>query len=329
MITIVVPIFNVEKYLQRCLESIQLQTYTDFEVMMVDDGSTDGSSDIARAYSMRDKRFRYIYQTNNGQGSARNNGIRMANGDYLCFVDSDDYVHSQYLELLHKTVQENDAQIASCGVERVFENGRIVDYKITNQHGASVIKDIEKYLLTASFSVWNKIFRKELFENLEFPERIKFEDFALMPRVYERAKCIASITDKLYYYSYRSNSTTTGTKINLDILKAQKILEDSDFGQRHPEITKIYCIRQVFGTLLWAMSQETKYKDDVKRISQDAKRRYPDINNFIGDNYIGRGKMYWGRLILNEQYYLAHIYASAYEKLRFYGKVIRGIIKNK
>ena len=163
MITIVVPIFNVEKYLQRCLKSIQSQTYTDFEVMMVDDGSTDGSSDIAHHYSTIDKRFRYVYQTNNGQGSARNRGIRMANGDFLCFVDSGDFVHSQYLELLYKAAQENDAQIASCGVERVFEDGRIVDYKITNQSGTSVIKDIEKYLLTASFSVCNKIFRKDLF----------------------------------------------------------------------------------------------------------------------------------------------------------------------
>lgn len=289
MLTIVVPIFNVEEYLQRCLKSIQSQTYTDFEVIMVDDGSTDGSSEIARNYSTKDKRFRYVYQQNNGQGSARNRGIRMANGDFLCFVDSDDFVHNQYLELLYKTAQENGAQIASCGVERVFEDGRIVDYKITNQSGTSVIKDIEKYLLTASFSVCNKIFRKELFDNLEFPEQMKFEDFALMPRVYERAKCIASITDKLYYYSYRPNSTTTGTKINLDILKAQKILEDSDFGQRHPELTKIYCIRQVFGTLLWAMTQETKYQDDIKRISQDAKRRYPDINKFICNQYIGGG----------------------------------------
>ena len=289
MLTIVVPIFNVEEYLQRCLKSIQSQTYTDFEVIMVDDGSTDGSSEIARNYSTKDKRFRYVYQQNNGQGSARNRGIRMANGDFLCFVDSDDFVHNQYLELLYKTAQENGAQIASYGVERVFEDGRIVDYKITNQSGTSVIKDIEKYLLTASFSVCNKIFRKELFDNLEFPEQMKFEDFALMPRVYERAKCIASITDKLYYYSYRPNSTTTGTKINLDILKAQKILEDSDFGQRHPELTKIYCIRQVFGTLLWAMTQETKYQDDIKRISQDAKRRYPDINKFICNQYIGGG----------------------------------------
>lgn len=327
MITIVVPIFNVEKYLQRCLKSIQAQTYTDFEVILVDDGSTDGSSEIAKHYSMIDKRFRYVYQVNNGQGSARNRGIHMANGDFLCFVDSDDFVHSQYLELLYKTALENDAQIASCGVERVFEDGRIVDYKITNQSGTSVIKDIEKYLLTASFSVCNKIFRKELFDNLEFPERMKFEDFALMPRIYERAKCIASITDKLYYYSYRSNSTTTGTKINIDILKAQKILEDSDFGQRHPELTKIYCIRQVFGTLLWAMSQETKYQDDIKRISQDAKRRYPDINKFICNHYIGGGKSVWGHLLLNKHYHLACIYVCMYESLRLYGKKIRIIIK--
>lgn len=327
MITIVVPIFNVEKYLQRCLKSIQSQTYTDFEVIMVDDGSTDGSSEIARNYSTNDKRFRYVYQQNNGQGSARNRGIRMANGDYLCFIDSDDFVHNQYLELLYKTVQENDAQIASCGVERVFEDGRIVDYKITNQSGTSVIKNIEKYLLTASFSVCNKIFRKELFDNLEFPERIKFEDFALMPRVYERAKCIASITDKLYYYSYRPNSTTTGTKINFDILKAQIILENSDFGQRRPELTKIYCIRQVFGTLLWEMTQETKYQDDIKRISQDAKRRYPDINKFICNQHIGGGKSVWGHLLLSKHYHLASIYVCVYECLRLCGKKIRKIIK--
>lgn len=319
MISVIVPIYNVENYIGRCLDSIQNQSYIDFEVLMVDDGSTDSSSCIAKRYAADDSRFIYIYQENSGQGGARNHGIRESHGDYICFVDSDDYIHQQYLELLHDSICSG-ADISSCGVERVYENGKKKDYKITNQSKSTEITDIRKYLLSASFSVCNKLFRKELFEGLEFPSNIKFEDFALMPMVYERATKIISIENKLYYYYYRENSTTTGTKINPDILKAQRILEDSPFGQRNPDITKMYFVRQVMGTLLWAMCQSQKYRPQVMTIMDCGLAKYPDLKNYMADECIGTGKHLWGLLLVYKRYKLAFAYPKLYESLKSFVK---------
>lgn len=327
MISVVVPIYNVCDYLDRCLTSLREQSFTDFEVLMVDDGSTDQSAKVARSFAQKDKRFIYIYQDNAGQGSARNHGIRLAKGEYFCFVDSDDYVHSHFLQFLYNRLIQTHSDISVCGVQRVFDGGRTANYKITNRDGGNIITDIDEYLLSASFSVCNKMFKRFLFEGLEFPENMKYEDFALMPRVYEKANSIASIEDKLYYYYYRSNSTTVGTKINLDILKAQVILEKSTFAKRHPKIIRVYFVRQVLGTLLWAMSQELKYKSQVMQIVNEGFSKYPDLNKYIKEVYIGSGKSFWGRLLLNKHYMLACFYACTYEKVRFWGRKVKNIVK--
>lgn len=325
MISIIVPIYNVQAYLERCIKSLRDQTYGDFEVIMVDDGSTDNSAEIAKRYADSDIRFKYIYQSNAGQGSARNTGIRHASGDYYCFVDSDDYVHPHYLEKLQRAINETNSDISVCGVERVFGSGRKTDYKITNQDGASIITDIKQYLISASYSVWNKLFKSCLFEGLFYPENIKYEDFALMPRVYERASKIVTITDKLYYYYYRQNSTTTGTKINEDILKAQHILENSEFGIHHKEVVEIYFVRQVMGTLLWAMTQDRSYHQRVLDIVQEGLQNYPNISNYISDKYIGTRKSLWGKLLLKGHFNLSHLYSCIYETIRRYGKKIKNM----
>lgn len=316
IISVIVPVYNVEDYLYRCLKSLQDQTFIEFEVLIIDDGSTDNCAQIAEKFTKNDERFIYQYQNNAGQGSARNRGLKMARGSYICFIDSDDYIHNMYLELLYNTLIETNSDIAVCGVERIFNNGRKVNYKITNRDGASEITDINKYMISASFSVCNKLFKKDLFRELEFPEKIKFEDFALMPRVYERAKKISTINNKLYYYFFRPNSTTVSTKINLDILKAQVILEKSSFGLRHPDLIKIYFIRQVMGSLLWAMSQNPSYKSQVNTIVEEAITKYPNLDSWICDEYIGEFKSIWGKLLFKRHYIIASLYVRFYEFIR-------------
>lgn len=320
MISIIVPIYNVETVLNRCLVSISEQTFKDFECILVDDGSTDSSAFIAKLFTTSDIRFRYYSQKNAGQGSARNYGIRQSRGEYLCFVDSDDYIHPQYLELLFNALVTNRADFASCAVERVYDDGRHVNYSLTNQYGATIITNIKDYLVSASFAVWNKIFKRCLFDNLSFPENMKFEDFALMPQVYERAQRIVSISDVLYYYYWRENSTTTTKKIKFDILKAQGILENSPFANRNPEIIKIYFVRQVMGSLLWEMSYKSGFQFQIKQIISDAKQKYGNISDYILDCYIGAGKSIWGKLLWQEKYNSARCYALMYESIRSVGR---------
>lgn len=310
MISVIVPIYNVEKYLNRCLDSIKNQTYTDFEVLMIDDGSTDRSQEIARNYQ-NDTRFKLFIQTNQGQGAARNLGLDNIKGDYICFIDSDDYVEEKYLEILFNALIMNDADISQCGVMRVWEDGRKVNLGFQDNN-EDVYTDIKGYIQTAPFSFWNKIYKAELFDGLRFPAGIKFEDFALAPQVYSRAKKIVSVPDRLYNYLWRNNSTTTSVRVQPDILKAQHILEDSEFGINNPDIMEIFFIRQVMGSLLWAMNQCEGYENEIKIIVDDALKKYPQIRSKINDSTIGNRKTTWGKMLLDGHYQLAAYYSKAY-----------------
>ena len=325
MISVIIPIYNVEKYLGKCLDSVKNQTYQDFEVLLIDDGSTDNSGKIAKAY-LSDARFHYIYKANSGQGAARNVGIDMAKGEYLCFIDSDDFVEPNYLEVLYRTLKENGSDISQCSVNRVWEDGRTQLYHYTGNSN-QVFRDIKSYLKESSFVMWNKLFRKGLFENLRFPVGIKFEDFALAPQVYSRAKVIASTATPLYHYLWRDNSTTTKTNIQLDILRAQKVLEESCFGKENLEIVQSYFVRQVMCSLLWAMASNQQYAEEFKSIMLDGLRKYPAIEHSIKSAKIDKVRQIWCKLMIGKHFRAAVYYVKCYDKLyssvRFFYRLVR------
>ena len=310
MISIIVPIYNVEKYLCRCLDSIKNQTYTDFEVIMVDDGSTDTSAEIAGKY-ISDSRFKLFSQQNQGQGAARNLGIIKSKGDYICFVDSDDYVSHEYLSTLMNALVKSEADIVQCGVRRVWDDGRNVKLR-SKSLTYTEYTDPKSYIISAPFSFWDKLFKRDLFDGLGFPIGIKFEDFALAPQVYERAKKIVYIPDCLYYYFWRNNSTTNSVKVQPDILKGQRILEESDFGKRNKDIIGVFFIRQIMVSLLCSMVLCNEPKKKIRDILEDGKKKYPDLKEKINDRTIGTRKTLWGRLLINGNYNLAKVYAKTY-----------------
>lgn len=311
MISVIVPIYNVAPYLTKCLDSIKNQTYQDFEVLMIDDGSTDSSAEIAKTYTT-DNRFKYFYQKNNGQGAARNHGLDVATGDYVCFIDSDDFISQDYLEVLLELLISHDADIVQCGVNRVWEDGKIKPYDFTGLDD-KVFTDIKKYIVTASFVTWNKLYRISLFENLRFPCKVKFEDFALAPQIYDRANRIVATSSRLYNYLWRNDSTTTKVKIQRDILKAFHILESSRFGKSNQDLMQVFFVRQVIGSLIWAMTQQYKlYKSEIKEIMNRAFEQYPQLKGFIKPEYIGTNKELFGRLIVDGHYRMAHCYVMCY-----------------
>lgn len=324
LISIIVPIYNVEKYLMRCLESISQQKYKRFEVLLIDDGSTDNSSIIAKHFQASDERFKYFYQLNAGISAARNKGISESKGKYLCFVDSDDYIHQDYIRILYKTISQSESDIVSCRVARVNESGRIVNYRVTNGDKIGEVKDIHKYLENTSFSCCNKIYKRRLFDGLRFPERIKYEDFALMPQIYAKAKKITIIPDIMYFYCYRENSITATSLYNLDMLKAHAILEKSIISKSYPDVLCIYYVRQIMGSLLWQLFKD--YNSNRKQINEillHGKNKYNDIDNYIQDRYIGKGKAIWGKLIIQGRFVLAKIYFNMYEILFSVAKFLK------
>ena len=129
MISVIVPVYNVEKYLRQCLDSVLAQTYRELEIILVDDGSTDGSGAICDEYATRDSRIKVVHQQNGGLSSARNAGLDLATGEYVAFVDSDDYIHETMLELLYQALVENNADTVICNFERVDEKGDVISVR--------------------------------------------------------------------------------------------------------------------------------------------------------------------------------------------------------
>ena len=166
-ISVIIPVYNGEKYLKKCLKSLEQQTFAEFELIIINDGSTDRSQQIIDEFSQRSTcKVNNIEKENQGQAAARNQGVILAQGKYVVFVDCDDYVEKDYLEVLYYAAESHGSDIVSCGYHYVDENGaRLRDVKLTS-------RDWELYGRAGLFAVWGKIFRRDfiLEKNMKFPE---------------------------------------------------------------------------------------------------------------------------------------------------------------
>ena len=210
-ISVIVPVYNVEKYLNRCIDSILNQTFKDFELILVNDGSTDNSGKICDDYAIRDKRIRVIHKENGGLSSARNIGIKNSKGNYLGFVDSDDYIHPNMYEILYNSCKAYNAEISICSFKKVYEND-IVDYVIDSNTYIEEYDNLEAlHKLFDENGVQfviacNKLYKKEIFDDLEYPINKIHEDDFIIHKVLYKSKKIIYIYEYLYYYFQRSDS---------------------------------------------------------------------------------------------------------------------------
>lgn len=209
-ISVIVCIYNMERFLRRSLDSLLHQSMKDFEVLLVDDGSTDKSTDICDIYIRRDQRFRYIYKENGGANAARATGVLNAHGRYLCFVDSDDFVESDYLSKLHHAIEKSGADIVTCGY--------VEDYD-----GYSVKRETS----IDFFGFWNKIFRKDVLRGLSFPSIPFAEDILVFAQIYDRKPKTSHINDILYHWVQDENPARLSLSFNEEkYRKGMKALED-------------------------------------------------------------------------------------------------------
>lgn len=235
-ISVIIPCYNTEKYLGKCIDSILNQTYKNIEIILVDDGSIDNTGIICDDYALKDKRVRVIHKENGGASSARNTGINIATGDYLAFADSDDWmVNRTYEYLLYLILKYN----ADCAVGRTDgayeENGRYY-YKKTNRWPDTVIDSngAIKGLLQFGCGVVNKLIKRELFCDIKFEEGVINEDELIMLKLYMKMHRIAVAGRQTYFYRARTNSVTKSnfsvrnldfyynTKKNIDVIKQNK-----------------------------------------------------------------------------------------------------------
>ncbi len=240
LISIIVPIYNVEKYLDECIESILKQTYAEFELILVDDGSVDSSGQKADEWSKKDSRITVIHKENGGLSSARNTGIRAANGEYLFFVDSDDYIADNCLEVLLRRSVEENADIVSCKFYNLWVNACRAETRMPSDD--VVIEPnvyLERVYLYGVYTiVWNKLYKRELFEGLSFEEGRLNEDAIIIPRLIEKANRIAHSSEALYYYRRRRSGIMLGKKRETILLSAVRWAKEE--AARHFENGEIY-----------------------------------------------------------------------------------------
>ena len=215
MISVIVPVYKVEPYLQQCVDSILNQTYRDLEVLLIDDGSPDKCGEICDEYEKKDKRIRVFHTENRGLSAARNLGLREAKGDYIGFVDSDDWIEPDMYEELLRRVEETGADIATSGFWVEFS-----DSSQKSMSSLSVYEGTEslKALLDQKISnhVWNKLYRKDLLNADPFPDKSNHEDIATMHKFLNAAQVVATVPDSKYHYRQRTDSITkTHTAKNL------------------------------------------------------------------------------------------------------------------
>lgn len=211
LISIIIPVYNVSGYLRRCLDSILKQTYSRFEVILVNDGSTDGSALICQEYVDQDSRVRLVHQENQGPSAARNRGLQLAQGEYVTFIDSDDFVEEAYLELLYRSLVKNGADISICNFTSFNEERRSFLFSITSEMYFEEAYTVQEWLRKESSGANNlhlvftfspmKLFKRSLWDGLKYPIGRLREDDATIYKAYLKAKRIAFINQPLYYYS--------------------------------------------------------------------------------------------------------------------------------
>lgn len=287
-ISVIVTVYNAEKTIEKCLNSILNQTNAVYEIIIVNDGSKDNSERIIKNIQERNKNIKYFYKENSGVGDTRNYGIEKAEGDYVLFVDSDDYIESNSIEILYKFIVDN-IDLIKFKLKKIDSNGNIVEKvdgpifeKITGEEAFNILycQDI----LLDSPCVY--LIKKELFVKNNFKFQGKYhEDFGLIPLMLAIAKTVVSIPDYLYVYIQGNNSITRNNDYNKTIDKMQcalfqydnmlKILQKLDLAENTKDNIKIYYTNAII------LKLEELKREDRKRFIKEIKNRkmYKNIKN--------------------------------------------------
>lgn len=215
-ISVIVPIYNVEKYIGRCVESILNQTYKNIELILVDDGSTDRSGKICDEFSENDKRIQVLHNHNRGVSEARNAGLETMSGDYVMFVDSDDWIDPFMIEKMYRTLKKYDTELVVCEPIYAYET----HISNPNLSGESFLLDNEEALKLLVEDrrfrsvLWNKLYAKRLWQDIRLPKGKHYEDVRTIYKIYELCEKIAFLEQGLYYYFQRDQSIVHSSKID-------------------------------------------------------------------------------------------------------------------
>ncbi len=296
MISVIVPVYNVELYLSQCIESIINQTYKDIEIILIDDGSPDNCGRICDEYAKKDSRVRVFHKENGGLSNARNYGIEKASGEYIGFVDSDDWLEPEMYETLINVAKENRADIVNCGFYYEFLKRTVIRENIEKKFDNTI--DLCKALLNNEIvtGVWNKLFHRSCFADIKFPDGHVSEDTATIYKFFLKTGNVISISTPLYHYriSREGNITQTHTMANLvDFWLAHKsrfdfFSKDNRFNTDSKLMARL-CLNCAFAigqTWRWycnlSKQEKEKYASDLNEMHKFSAQNFPilGMNNW-------------------------------------------------
>lgn len=297
LISVIIPIYKAEKYIEKCVKAVQNQTYENLEIILVDDGSPDESGAICDRLAKEDSRIRVLHKENGGAATARNAGLNVMTGAYIAFVDADDYMELHYIETLYNTLSQKNAQVAICSFKTVDESGNPVS--IDSLHDESrdenifvagtdgikvftgneiILQDLQGHW--EHVAPWGKLYQADLFEGVRYPKWPAYEDEPVFIRVFDKVEVAAASKDRLYYYVQHAGSlmnTAYSEKQRSTTIKMwhERIEYYSDNTPRHKELRN--CVLQAFvawNVLFLSLHAHEMTKEQKAELKREIRRYF-------------------------------------------------------
>ncbi|SDN22156.1 glycosyltransferase family 2 protein [Alkalicoccus daliensis] len=289
-ISVIALIYNLENYIALCINSVLDQTFTNFELILVNDGSTDNSGSICEDFASKDNRIRVIHKTNAGIAAARNTGISQSMGEYIAFIDCDDYYHERMLEILYEQMMEDNADIAVCDYEPTPEGMEIGRFNNINTITSTHLTSYEAlaHLFDEKFTFvvpWNKLYKKEIFNNIKYPNGYLYDDEFTAHRVLDRAKKISYVHLPLYFYVLRKGSSTHSSMTVKKFDKVQALYDRLEFfiSKNYVDLVKP-ALERFLTYFFWYYLQSQKDLPGAHEERKKLKKLYNDLFYIVYKN---------------------------------------------
>lgn len=278
-ISVIVPVYNVEKYIKKCLDSLVNQTLDGVEIIVVNDGSPDNSQKIIDEYTKKYKNVKSYIKENGGLSDARNYGIKKATGEYISFVDSDDYIRNDMLEIMYNYAIKEDLDVVVCDSINVYDNGSKILIKSNNNYSDN---DVRNYIISPPMAC-TRLFKKTIFDKIQFKKNIYYEDLEMTPKVVNITDKIGFVSEGLYYYVQRDGSIMKQNVFNkkllniFDVLKSNKDLLEDKF----PEEIEYMYITHLLRTASLRFLNYDNGKEYIYKIHNIMKEYFPKWKNNV------------------------------------------------
>lgn len=313
MISIIMPVYNTEEYLKKSIESILNQTYKEFELIIINDCSKGNADEIIKSY--KDKRIKYIKnKTNKGIGYNRNLGIKESKGDYICFIDSDDYIREDFLELMYDKCNKDNLDLCICDYNYVYGLEKIKKVKLESFQNTN-LDETPKLLIDIPLGPCNKMYKKSMIvdNKINFSEKLKYEDISFVASTLFYSKCIGKIDEPLNYFSVHENSeTTTRDERCFDIFKQLDIVRKIYKNEK-----KLYLNELIISIIFnYTIQQRYQIDEEVANKFIDYAFDYLKDNNIDYKNSLYLINRPFFKSFIEKNKFRTKLYCKLYRKLR-------------